>query len=126
MVMLAQPQFVTTLLGQVLIGTAYVFFEQGLQDMLLIYSQDNHALYRRLVFVHYLVFTAGCALSSPIAFGLYGASGFATAFYGAAVFACAVGTLLAVYYTCRLWPTPGGVLGNLAAAEAHLKERWRP
>ena len=93
------------------------------QEMLLIYSHGDHAFYRRLVFVHYFVFTAGCALCSPIAFGMYGASGFASAFYASAIFAIAVGSFVAVFFGRRLYPTPLGVFGGLVAAEDHLKER---
>lgn len=90
--------------------------------MLLIYSHGNHLIYRRLVNYHYLFFTAGCGLCSPIAFGFYELYGFASAFYGTAIYACAVGALLATYYACRLANTPDGPFGSLAVAEKHLKE----
>ena len=37
----------------------------------MLYSRGDHAFYRRLVAIHYLVFTAGCALCAPLAYGLY-------------------------------------------------------
>ena len=100
MVMLAQPHFLVSLTGQVLMGTVYVFCEQALQEMLLLYSHGSSARYRRLVFMHYIVFTAGCALCSPIAYGLYGASGFASAFYISAAIAFAVGAVFASFFVC--------------------------
>eukprot|EP00928_Gymnodinium_smaydae_P044912 TRINITY_DN29980_c0_g1_i1.p1 TRINITY_DN29980_c0_g1~~TRINITY_DN29980_c0_g1_i1.p1 ORF type:complete len:524 (+),score=34.92 TRINITY_DN29980_c0_g1_i1:210-1781(+) len=122
LVMLAQPQFTISLLGQILMGTVYVFGEQGLQEMLLVYSH-SHAFYRRLVFVHYLVFTSGCALCSPLAYGLYGMNGFASAFYSSAAFAFVVGVLFAAYFVQRLALSPAGVLGNLMDAEKHLQQK---
>lgn len=92
MVLLAQPHFILALIGQVLMGTVYVFFEQAVQEMLLKYSHGDHAYYRRLVSMHYLVFTAGCALPSPLALGLYEGTGdFAIAFYTAATIVTALG-----------------------------------
>lgn len=63
LVMLAQPAFAVALLGQVLLGTVYVFCEQSLQELLLLYSHDDHTVYRRLVFGHYLAFVR--ALTPP-------------------------------------------------------------
>ena len=40
--------------------TGYVFCEQCLQEMLLLFARGSHTRYRRLVFHHYLFFTAGC------------------------------------------------------------------
>lgn len=124
MLMLGQPNFLVSLLGQILMGTAYVFFEQGLQEMLLLYSHGDHTFYRRLISIHYLAFTAGCALCSPVAFGLYGYFGaFSSAFFGTGIFAFTLGAVLAVYYAGRLAPTPGGLFGSLAAAEQHLLDK---
>ena len=126
MVLLAQPHFVLALLGQIFMGTVYVFYEQSLQELLLVYSFSDHALYRRLVFAHYLAFTAGCALCSPIAYGIYGASeSFSVAFYATAAFAAVVGVAIGAYFACRLARTPGGVLGSLEAAEDHLGRERR-
>jgi len=124
MIMLAQPQFVASLLGQVLMGTAYLFGEQLLQEALLLLSHGNHLVYRHFVFIHYLVFMAGCALASPIAFGLYDSTGsFASVFYASAAFAFAIGALQAVYFGSRLARTPTGVLGDMAAAEELLRQQ---
>ena len=124
MIMLAQPQFVASLLGQVLMGTAYLFGEQLLQEALLLLSHGNHSVYRHFVFIHYLVFMAGCALASPIAFGLYDSTGsFASVFYASAAFAFAIGALQAVYFGSRLARTPAGVLGDMAAAEELLRQQ---
>jgi hypothetical protein len=79
--MLAQPDFYVALLGQIFMGTVYVFFEQSLQEMLLLYAFDDPIKYRDYLSLHYLVFTAGCALGSPLAYGLYELSNFANAFY---------------------------------------------
>ena len=46
--MLAQPHFAVALTGQIIMGTVYVFCEQMLQEMLLVYSFGDHRLYRRL------------------------------------------------------------------------------
>ena len=121
--MLAQPEFAVALTGQILMGTAYVFGEQGVQELLLLYSHGDHAVYRRLVFVHYLVFTAGCALCSPLAYGLYTAAGFASAFYVSAGVALVASATTVAFFACRLARTVG-VFGALGDAEVQLlKER---
>ena len=120
MVMLAQPHFAVALTGQIIMGTVYVFCEQQLQEMLLVYSFGNHRLYRRLVSLHYLSYTAGCALCAPIAYGLYEVSGFAGAFYATAGCAVSAGITFATYFTCRLAPTSNGMLASLREAEREL------
>ena len=85
--------------------------------MLLLYSFGSHNLYRRLVLGHYIFFTAGCALCAPIAFGLYEASNFASAFYVTASFAAAAGLSFGAYFACRLARSSVGVLGSLKATE---------
>ena len=124
MVMLAQPRFQVALTGQILMGTVYVFYEQNCQDLLVMYSRGDHQYYRRLVAIHYYCFTAGCALCSPVAYGLYGERGFASAFYVTAVFVGVVGVLVGAFFFCRMAKTPGGALGRLEAAEEfHAGER---
>ena len=123
--MLAQPHFTVALLGQIFLGTSYVFFEQALQELLLLYARGDHAKYRRLVSLHYLSFTAGCSLCSPLAYGLYEASSFAAAFYATALYACAVGLFCGAFFAARLTRTPGGLFGSLADAEDFLVGRQR-
>jgi hypothetical protein len=118
--LLAQPAFGVSLAGQVLMGTAYVFNEQLLQEMLLLYARGDHAVYRRLVVVHFAAFTVGCALCASVAFGLYGMGGFASAFYTTAAAAALVGLGFGAFYAWRLAPTSGGVLGSLKEAEDEL------
>ena len=125
MVMLAQPHFAIALIGQVLMGTVYVFAEQFLQELLLVYSFGEHRLYRRLVSLHYLFFTGGCALCAPIAYGLYEASSFASAFYVTAGCAAAAGGVFGLYFASRLARTSSGVLGSLREAEAEMREAAR-
>ena len=122
MVMLAQPHFAVALTGQILMGTAYVFCEQLLQEMLLVYSFGDHRLYRRLVSLHYVFFTAGCSLCAPIAYGLYEVSGFAGAFYATAGCAGSAGIAFAAYFTCRLAPTSNEMLASLREAERELRD----
>ena len=120
--MLAQPLFVVALLGQVLMGTVYVFFEQGCQELLVLSSRGDHPYYRRLVAVHYYCFTAGSALCSPVAYGLYVACGdFSGAFYAASAMSATAGAGIACYYARRMARTPVGALGSLAAAEECLR-----
>jgi len=124
LVMLAQRHFAVALTGQVLMGTTYVFFEQSLQELLVVYSFGDHALYRRLVSAHYLSFISGAALSSPIAYGFYELRGAETAFYASALLALVVGAGVGTYFVCRLASTSSGVLGGLTAAEQErLKAR---
>ena len=125
MVMLAQSNFVVALCGQIIMGTVYVFYEQSLQEMLLIYSFGNGKLYRKLLSIHYLVFTAGCALCSPISYGLYALDGFALAFYATGTFVSVVGIGIAVYFAVRLNSTNSGVFGDFAEAEKELQELQR-
>ena len=121
MVMLAQPHFLVALTGQVLLGSAYVFCEQFLQELLLLYSFGGHARYRRLVLCHYLCFTAGCALCAPAAYGLYEQMGtFASAFYATAAYAAVVGVVFGAYFACRLSQTTAGLFGRLVDVEDEL------
>mmetsp|Transcript_45546 Transcript_45546/g.90905 ORF Transcript_45546/g.90905 Transcript_45546/m.90905 type:complete len:217 (-) Transcript_45546:293-943(-) len=124
MVLLAQPTFYIALVGQVLMGTVYVFNEQLVQEMLLLYSHGSPRLYRKLVHLHYLFFTVGCALCSPVAFGLYGtAGGFSTAFYTTAGYAAAVAVVFTLYFALRVATTSAGLLGDLTVAEEELRAR---
>ena len=124
MCMLAQPHFLVALLGQVLLGTTYVFCEQCLQEMLLVYSFGSYATHRRLQSIHYIFFTAGAALCAPIAFGLYEQTGsFSSAFYATGGFAGTVGVGFAAFFACRLAPTTAGCLGGLRDAEEELRAR---
>ena len=125
MTMLAQPHFAVALIGQVLMGTVYVFAEQLLQELLLVYSFGVHRLYRRLVSLHYLFFTGGCALCAPIAYGLYEISSFASAFYATAGCAALAGVVFGAYFARRLARTQSGVLGSLRDAEAEIQEAAR-
>jgi hypothetical protein len=47
-------------------GTVYVFCEQCIQEMLVLYSCGDQEQYRRLVMAHYIVFTMGCALCATV------------------------------------------------------------
>jgi hypothetical protein len=91
--------------------------------MLLVYAAADHAFYRRVVFCHYIFFTIGCSLCSPIAYGLYAASSFASAFYATAAFAFIAGALLFAYFASRMASTSVGILGSFAAAEEELRQR---
>jgi hypothetical protein len=126
MVMLAQPHFAVALTGQIIMGTVYVFCEQMLQEMLLVYSFGDHRLYRRLVSLHYVSYTAGNALCAPIAYGLYEVSGFAGAFYATAGCAVSAGITFATYFTCRLAPISNGLLASLREAERELLDYKAP
>ena len=121
MIMLAQPHFVVAIIGQILMGTVYVFFEQSLQEMILVYSGSSRELYRRLLSIHYLVFTAGCALCSPIAYGMYELSGFSSAFYASGGFAFAVGVCVIVFYVCRFSSSSIGIFGSFVEMEKELR-----
>ena len=103
-------------------GTVYVLCEQFLQELLLVYSFGVHRLYRRLVSLHYLFFTAGCALCAPIAYSLYEAVGFATAFNATAGCAASAALAFGVFFACRLARASPGVLGSIREAEAELYE----
>ena len=124
MMMLAQNNFVVALLGQILMGTVYVFFEQALQELILLYSGGNNVLYRHLLSQHYIVFTAGCALCSPLAYGIYLASGFEATFYATSGIIFCVGTASAIFYWFRLRSTTVGVLGSLELAEEEIRRRY--
>ena len=69
MIMLAQPRFEVALLGQTLMGTVYVFFEQTCQEMIVVHAGGSQTLYRHPLSVKYLVFTAGCALGTDLELG---------------------------------------------------------
>jgi len=122
MIMLAQPNFLVALLGQIFMGTVYVFLEQALQEMILFYAGGSRDAYRRLLSWHYIVFTFGCALSSPLAYSLYLTSGFGATFYATAGFIFVMGVGAAVFFICRLHPTAAGA-ENFAEAEAEIQKR---
>ena len=117
-VMLGQSSFAIALTGQILMGTVYVFLEQTIQEMILMYSFGNAAVYRQLLSYHYLVFTAGCALGSPLAYGLYEATGdFPSAFFATAGFTLVVGLMFTMFYVQRLSGTKVGFSSFVGAEE---------
>ena len=81
------PVFARRLTSQILLGTVYVFCEQFVQEMLVIYSVGSHIQYKRLVFYHYIFFCGGACACAPIAIGLFELLSFERTFYVSAVWA---------------------------------------
>merc|ERR1712032_1420911 len=63
LVLLAQPEFSLSLCGQVGMGTTFILNEQVLQELLVWYIGGNHALYRKNLFVQYLLFCVSFVLA---------------------------------------------------------------
>ena len=126
MVLLAQPQFGVALVGQILMGTVYVFCEQMVQEMMVVYAGGSHQKYRHLVFWHYIFFCGGACACAPIAVGLYELLGFAHTFYASAVWAAVSGVAFAAFFAARFSRSSEGFLGSYEAAEAELRCRRSP
>ena len=108
-------------LPQILMGTVYVFCEQLVQEMLVVYSVGSHEKYKRLVFWHYIFFCGGACACAPIAVSLFELLGFANTFYTAAVWASVSGVAFATFFAARFARTAEGILGKYDAAEAELR-----
>ena len=79
--MLASPLFAVSVLGQVLMGTVYVFNKQAVMEAYLILAQDSLTLFRRLEFVGSCCFNCSMALASVVSVILYEEAGRRSAFY---------------------------------------------
>ena len=118
------PVFARRLASQILMGTVYVFCEQFVQEMLVIYSVGSHNQYKRLVFYHYIFFCGGACACAPIAIGLFELLSFERTFYVSAVWAGVAGCLFAAFFMLRLAGTSEGIFGtSLADAEIELRCR---
>lgn len=117
---------VVVVLLQILMGTVYVFCEQMVQEMMVVYSVGSHRKYRHLVFWHYIFFCGGACACAPIAVALYELLGFADTFYASAVWAVVSGVAFASFFATRFSRTSEGILGSYKAAEAELRCRRSP
>lgn len=121
MVMLAQPTFVFAVVGQILMGTVFVFGEQVVQEMLVLYSFGSSDLYRKLVFRHYVMYCTACMTMGMIGLLLYEHVSPTAAFYVAALAAGTYASCFGCFFVRRLWNVPGGMFADLATAECELR-----
>lgn len=119
-VLLAQPDFAVSLCGQVGMGTTYILNEQALQEMLVQYCTGNQVLYRKNLFVQYLIFCSCFVLAALISVPLYNSFGSTVPFYSCALLAGLHAFAFGGYYVHRLASTRSGLVGGLAAAEQEL------
>ena len=102
-------------------GTVYVFCEQCMQELLVVYSAGSHEAYQRLVFWHYVFFCGGACACAPIAIALFEVFGFSGTFLASAVWASVAGVAFNAFFAFRLARTTRGVLADLSDAEAELR-----
>jgi len=84
LVLLAQPDFTLSLCGQVGMGTTFILNEQVLQELLLRYSSGNHALYRKNLFIQYVLFCISFLVAGLISAPSYNVFGSTVPFYSCA------------------------------------------
>ena len=121
--MLAQPIFAVSVLGQVLMGSLYVFNKQAIQESYVILSHGSLPLFRTLEFVGSCSFNVGMALSSLLSVLAYEELGRTTPFYAIAVFSGGWSVVVAVFFGWRRRSIGKGVKEGFAETERALLER---
>lgn len=114
--MLAQPVFAVSVIGQVLMGTCYVFTKQAVQESYVVLSHGSHSLFRKLEFLGSASFNLFMATSSAVNVQFYDRIGRTAPFYLVAAIAGAWSAIVAAYFMQRM----RGCGETFAAAEARL------
>lgn len=120
MVMLAQPNFTIALIGQIVMGTVYVFIEQGVQELFSFYACGNNNIFKEFVANNYLSFNVAAFACGLFGFVLYEYVSKLFPFYLAAGVAVLGSLTFNGYFAARMARAPSGILGGLARAEEHL------
>ena len=119
--MLAQPAFVVSVIGQVLMGTVYVFNKQAILECYVSVSHGSLSLFRKIEFVGSMSFNLCMAAASLLAVLAYELISITAPFY----FVSALSGVWAVVVVGYFWLRLRGRMGeSFAAAELSLlKER---
>ena len=95
--LLVQPAFGVSVVGQVCMGTVFVLTKQAVQECYLALSHGNLQLYRKLQFLGSCTFNVFMAAGSAISVVIYERMGPTAPFYAAAML-CAIWSLCATLY----------------------------
>lgn len=115
--MLAQPVFAVSVIGQVVMGTVYVFGKQAVQECYVVLSHESLPLFRRLEFVGSCSFNVWMSASSFLSVFAYEHVGMTSPFYAVAVITGFWSLVLAAYFGIRL---QGRYEKSFQAAEQEL------
>ena len=100
--MLAQPTFALSVVGQVAMGTVYVFNKQAVQECYVVLSHDHLGLFRELEFIGSCAFNLCMAASTLGAVLLYDHAGRTAPFYAVAFFSAGWALVVGAYFGVRL------------------------
>ena len=115
--MLAQPTFAVSVLGQVAMGTVFVFARQAVAEAYLILSHGHLPLFRKLEFVGHVAYNLSMSGASFVAVLVYEGVGMTAPFYAVAVLAAGWAIIFGAYFALRL---RGRLTASFATAEAAL------
>ena len=100
--MLAQPVFALSVIGQVFMGTIYVFTRQAVQECYVVLSHDSLALFRHLEFIGSIAFNGCMAGSAALSVLVYESVGETAPFHAVAAFAGTMSLVVVAYFLARL------------------------
>ena len=100
--MLAQPTFAVSVVGQIFMGTIYVFNKQAVQECYVVLSHESLRLFRQLEFVGSCSFNLWMSASSFFSVLAYERIGMTSPFYAVAVTTGLWAIAVAVYFGGRL------------------------
>ena len=111
-VLMAQPIFWCAVLGQIFMGTVWVFGAQIVHEMNVIYSLHNHHRYRRLAWASSVALSLSIAITQFLAIWLYETVDQLLPFWLSALFALLVSLIFTMYFGNRI-----GCLGKVSLRE---------
>ena len=128
-VLMAQPVFWCAVLGQICMGTVWVFGAQVIHEMNVIYSLHDHDRYRKLAWASSVSLSLSIAITQFVALWLYETVDPLLPFWLSALFALLVSVVFTLYYCTRVGcfggtNGGGGGVGRLREFEDE-KERRR-
>ena len=105
-----------------LIGTVFVLASQALQEALALYSRGSALLYRKIAFLHNIVYNVAVLVAAALAVPLYTTWRQLPMIVAAALLVPVVSAFTA-FYVLRLRALPTGIFGGLEAGERELAAR---
>lgn len=117
--MLAQPVFAVSVLGQIIMGTIYVFNKQAVQESYVVLSHGSLPLYRKLEFVGSISFNVFMAAASVLSVLVYESVSMTAPFYIVAAVSGLWAVVVVVFFAVRL---RGHFGESFVAAERALLE----